>query len=218
MARRKKDRNEFKAKKKGSENLSTPRLLLVTEGEMEDQGLPDFIRKLVVQDSLKFQVLSKTKRIHNGDTVPATKIIKDLNKICDVTLGTDAEYIACVIDLEGRNCTSQQFENDVKPKVTNDKTVVGVASRSMENWILGDITNMEKTIRPCKTPNHDHFRLPDNIPHPAERIVKRHWTKYRKTDDGVKFLKNVCPQNVRKKSGSFLNFCNSLFAMNQNIV
>jgi len=217
MARKKKDRNEFKAKKKGAENLVTPRLLLITEGDMEDKGLPDFIRKLVAQDELKFQVLNKTKRIHNSDTVPATKIVKDLNKICDVTIGRDAEYIACVIDLEGRNCSSQQFVNDIKPNISNNKTVVGIACRSMENWILGDITNMERTIRPCNNPNHNHFNTPDNIPHPAERTVKKHWSKYKKTDDGVKFLKNVCPSNIRQKSGSFLNFCNSLFALNESI-
>jgi hypothetical protein len=213
----KKDRSMFKAKNKEAENLKKPRLLLVIEGDMEEKGLPDFIKKLVIQDELKFQVLKKTKRIHNGDTVPATKIVKDLNKICEVSIGVEAEYIACVIDLEGRNCDFRQFENDIKPKITNNNTVLGIACRSMENWILGDIANMEKAIKPCKKPNYNHFNTPDNLPHPAERLVKRHWSKYKKTDDGVKFLKTVCPGAIRKKSNSFSNFCNSLYALNESI-
>ena len=167
MARRKKERECFKAKKKANEDLPSPRLLLVTEGEMEDKGLPNLIRTLVAKDKLKFQVLTKTKRIHNGDTVPATKIVKDLNKICLATIGKETEYIACIIDLEGRNCNYQQLEHDIKPYISNNQTVIGIACRTMENWLLGDINGMIQAVGPCNQPNPRNFDMPDNIEHPA---------------------------------------------------
>lgn len=180
---------------------------------MEEKGLPDFIRKIIRMDGLQFQTLSKTRRIHNGDTVPVTKIVKDLNKICSVTLGTDTDYIACIIDLEGRNCSSSEFLNDIQRNIENSETVIGIATRSMENWLLGDISGMIQTIRPCSQPNINKFSNPEGIPHPAEREVKRYWSKYKKTRDGVKFLAAACPNEIEQKCPSFSRFRAALAAI-----
>jgi hypothetical protein len=217
MARKKKGAGEFKAKSRGRGDAPKPRLLLVTEGEMEDGGLPDFVKKVVESEGLKFQVLSRTKRIHNGDSVPATKIARDLERIFNAVIDVESEYLACVVDLEGRGCTREQFECDIVSRFSNDKVAIGVACRSIENWLLADTRSMERVVKPCVPVNHDKFSNPDNIPHPAERELKKHWSRYKKSQDGVKFLKKISPEVVRGRSGSFEKFCGKLSLMGRDL-
>ena len=178
---------------------------------MEEKGLPSFIKNIVAKEKLPFQVKEKTKRIQNSHTIPATKLGKDLKKIIAMSTLEDIEYIACIIDLESRDVELSKFRDDLKKAAGNaDNIVLGVAHRSMENWILGDAEELSKIKRTNSALNQKLLRKVDHIEHPAERAIKKYWPEYQKTKDGVYFLINMCPVRASKYSDSLKDFLQDL--------
>jgi len=148
----------------------------------------------------------------NGKTVTMEAIAKRL--ATHIKLLNNRNYpIVVLIDREGRHESvieiKEQLEVEIAKFDLNLDILIGVCDRMIENWILADRENFKKYIGSKKKLKEKTFEGLS-----GKSMLKKYYSDYHETTDGVKLLSSSDPQILYDSSPSFNLFVNTIQEIN----
>jgi hypothetical protein len=145
----------------------------------------------------------------NGKSVKISAIAKKLASLIRL-LGNKYYPIIIFIDREDRNITSKQMITEIKNELKKlnidlENLRFGVADIMTENWILADWKSFKKNTKTKTKKEFSSFEGKHGT-----NLIKKYYSNYQKTIDGVELLsKSNCSEMV-KNSPSFDSFYSNL--------
>jgi len=147
----------------------------------------------------------KINRINlNGNSVSISAMAK---RICSLIRLLNNKYypIIILIDREDRSQSIEEISSELRNEINKegilDEVRIGVCDRMIENWILADWDNLKGCI---EKPDIDK---PDQIEGVSGKsLMKKLYSGYQETTDGVNFFMSSNPDIIYQNSNSFKFF------------
>lgn len=169
-----------------------------------------------VMEKLILQKLGVTAKIIttglNGKDVKITAIAKKVSSSIRILNGRYLPIII-LIDREDRPITVEQiiqeFESELQQNKITETSLLGIADRMTENWILADWDSFKKNTSTKKEKMYSSFEGRNGI-----SIIKKYVPNYQKTTDGVNLFVKSKASSIQKNSLSFKKFIDIISPLN----
>lgn len=144
----------------------------------------------------------------NGKKVALSAIAKRLKT--QIKLLNNRYYpIIILIDREDRKESIQEIKEELKKELikigVKDECLISVCDRMIENWILADKKNIIK-----HTGKKIYFKKSNYEGLKGKSIIKRYYSGYHETTDGVTLLSKSNPKTLCENSESFRDFAETI--------